>query len=141
MASAEFNEVIEVDKDKLFTVITKYEEYPQFVDGVTSVHVERKGPGHARVKYHVSMMKDVQYTLDLHEDSATGVVHWTLVESDFFKKNDGRWEIKHSAPGKTHVKYILDVEFKIPVPGLILNRLVKGSLPSMVKSLQKRAKG
>jgi ribosome-associated toxin RatA of RatAB toxin-antitoxin module len=140
MASAEFNEVLDVDRDKLYAAITKYEDYPQFVDGCTSTEVERKGPGHARVKYRVNMMKDITYTLDLHEDPAAGVVHWSLVESDFFKKNDGRWEIKSTGPGKTQVRYSLDVEFKIPVPGLILNRLVKGSLPSMVKSFQKRAK-
>lgn len=139
MASAEFHEVLDVDKDKLFQVITRYEEYPQFVDGCKSVKVDRaKNPVHAT--YHVSMMKDVTYTLEHHEDASTGVVKWHLIDSDFFKMNNGRWELKSAGPGKTDVRYTLEVEFKIPVPGLILNKLVKGSLPSMVKSFQKRAK-
>ncbi len=140
MASAEFHELLSVDKDKLYSVITRYEDYPQFVDGCKSVQVERKGAGRARVTYHVSMMKDITYTLDHEEDPASGKVLWQLVESDFFKKDTGRWELKQLGPGKTDVLYVLDVEFKIPVPGLILNRLVKGSLPSMVKSFEKRAK-
>ncbi len=140
MAQAEFHEVLSVDRDKLYAVISRYEDYPQFVEGVTKVEVQRKGPGQARVTYHVSMMKDIVYTLDHREDPAAGTVEWSLVDSDAFKKNTGRWELKAAGAGKTDVKYQLEVDFKIPVPGFILNRLVKGSLPSMVASFEKRAK-
>lgn len=139
MASAEIHEVLPVDKEKLYRVITGYEHYPKFVDGCTKTQVERKGPGHARVTYNISMMKDVTYTLDIREDLATGVIEWTLVESDTFKKNSGRWDLKTVGPGKTDVRYSLDIEFKIPVPGFILNRLVKGSLPTMIKNFEKQA--
>jgi ribosome-associated toxin RatA of RatAB toxin-antitoxin module len=139
MASAEFHETLSVDKDKLFQAITRYEDYPQFVEGCTGVKVERKGSGQARVTYDVSMMKDITYTLDHREDEASGVVEWSLVESDAFKKNNGRWQLKSAGPGKTDVHYALEVEFKFPVPGFILSRLVKGSLPSMVESFRKRA--
>lgn len=140
MAQAEHKEVMSVAKDKLFQAITRYEDYPKFVEGCTSVKVERKGPGKARASYHVNMMKDVNYTLDHVEDEATGEIRWTLVDSDTFKKNTGSWKLKEVAPGKTEVHYQIDLDFKIPVPGFILNRLVKGSLPSMVKSFEKRAK-
>ena len=141
MAQAEFHETLDVDKDKLFAAITRYEDYPQFVDGVRSARVERKGTGQARVAYLVSMMKEVNYVLDHREDPTNGTVKWTLVESDSFKKNNGSWELKVAGPGKTEVRYSLELEFNFPVPGLILNKLVKGSLPSMVKSFVKRAKG
>jgi ribosome-associated toxin RatA of RatAB toxin-antitoxin module len=141
MAQAEFREVLGTDKDKLFSVITRYEDYPQFVEGCSSVQVDRQAPGKIRVTYRVNVMsQDVTYTLDHKEDSATGVVEWTLIESNFFKKNTGRWELKASGSGKTDVLYSLELEFKIPVPGFILNRLVKGSLPGMVKSFEKQAK-
>lgn len=141
MAKADTTETLAVDAKKLFEVITRYEDYPKFVEGCSSVSVERKGPGHARATYHVSMMKDVTYTLDHRENPEKGIIEWTLVDSDFFKANTGRWELKALGPDKTEAKYSIDVEFKIPVPGLILNRLVKGSLPSMIKSFEKRAKG
>ena len=139
MAHAEHREVLSIDKDKFFDTVVRYEDYPKFVEGCTSVKVERKGPGKARVTYYVSMMKDIMYTLDHEEDKATGVVRWTLVDSDFFKANSGRWEIKSVSGGKIDVLYDLSVEFKIPVPGFILNRLVKGNLPGMVKSFAKQA--
>jgi ribosome-associated toxin RatA of RatAB toxin-antitoxin module len=141
MAQAEFHETMSVDRAKLFDVICRYEDYPTFVDGVRAVHVERKGPGQARATYEVSMMKEIRYTLDHREDAAAGRLEWELVESDFFKHNRGRWELKDAGPGRTDVRYAVELEFKIPVPGFVLNRLVKGSLPSMVKSFVKRAGG
>ena len=56
------------------------------------------------------------------------------------KKNSGRWELKSAGPGKTEVRYEVEVEFNFPVPSLILNRVVKGTLPSMVKGFVERAK-
>ena len=140
MAQAENHEVLPVAKDKLWDAIVRYEDYPKFVDGCTGVKVERKADGHARATYKVSMMKDVTYTLDHKESKDQGVVEWNLVDSDFFKKNTGRWELKDVGGGKTDVKYMLDVEFKMPVPGFILNGLVKKSLPGMIKSFEKQAK-
>ena len=139
MALAEFHETLSVDKDKLVKAITGFEDYPKFVDGCTKTAVERKSPSEARVTYHVSMMKDITYTLDHKEDGAAGVYSWELVKSDALKKNTGRWELKSAGPGKTDVRYSVDIEFLIPVPGFILSKLVKGNLPAMVKSFAKQA--
>jgi ribosome-associated toxin RatA of RatAB toxin-antitoxin module len=139
MAKAEIHEIVNADKDKLFQAISRYEDYPQFVENCKSAKVERKGSGKARVAYHVSLIKDVRYVIDHTEDAQAGTVSWSLVESDTFKTNNGRWELKSLGPGKTDVKYFLELDFKIPVPGLILNRLIKGPLPSMVKSFVDRA--
>jgi ribosome-associated toxin RatA of RatAB toxin-antitoxin module len=139
MAKAEIQEVVSADRDKLFQAIAKYEDYPQFVDGCEAVSVERKGAGKARATYKVNMMKEVNYTLDHTEDAAAGIVQWTMVSSDSFKLNNGRWELKSVGPGKTEVKYELELEFNFSVPGFILNKLIKGTLPSMVKSFVKRA--
>src|SRR5689334_4124252 len=109
MASAEFHEVLSVDKDTLFSTVSKYEDYPEFVDGCRSVEIEKMGTGHVRVKYHVNVMsQDITYTLDHHEDEKTGRIEWHLVESNFFKKNSGRWEMKSVGSGKTDVLYALE---------------------------------
>jgi ribosome-associated toxin RatA of RatAB toxin-antitoxin module len=141
MAQAEFHEVLSVGTEKLFSVITRYEDYPQFVEGCTSVKVvERQPSGHVRVTYQVNVMsQDVVYTLDHKEDREAGVVEWNLVESNFFKKNSGRWKLQPQGSTQSDVQYDVEIEFKIPVPGFILNKLVKGSLPKMVKSFEKKA--
>ncbi len=138
MAQAEHKEILNCDRDALYRAITEYENYPAFVEGAKTVQVDR-AHGKVVASYFVSMMKDVRYKLEHFEDAASGVVSWKLIDSDTFKKNDGRWEIKSVGPGKTEARYSLDIEFKIPVPGFVLNRLVKGSLPPMVRSFAKRA--
>jgi ribosome-associated toxin RatA of RatAB toxin-antitoxin module len=140
MAHAEIKETLGVSKDKLWDAITRYEDYPKFVDGCTAVKVERKSAGHARVTYSVSMVKDITYVMDHKEDKEKGIVSWSLVESDFFKKNDGHWNIKDSGADKTAVDYQVEVEFKIPVPGFMLKGLINKNLPSMIKSFEKQAK-
>lgn len=139
MAQAEVHEIVSVDRDKLFRAITRYEDYPKFVEGVEKISVERKEAGRALVTYRVNMMKELNYTLDIREDAETGVVEWKLEKSDSFTVNNGRWELKAMGPGKTDVKYSLELEFNFPVPGFILNRLIKSQLPSMVKSFAKQA--
>lgn len=141
MAKAEFHEVLNIGKDKLLAAITAYENYPQFVEGCTAVQVEQRGNGTAKVRYQVHVMsQEVNYTLDHQEHLAQGRVEWSLVDSNFFRKNSGHWEIKDAGPGKSDVLYALEVEFKVPVPGFILNRLVKGSLPGMVRNFEEQAK-
>lgn len=141
MAQAELHEVFSVDAKKLFEVITRYEDYPQFVTGCTGVKVERKGPGKARADYNVSMIKDLSYTLDHTENAEKGVVEWKMVKSDFMTANQGRWVLTPKGAGKTDVRYEVEVDFNFPVPGLILNRVVKGSLKPMVQSFVDRANG
>ena len=140
MAKAELTEVVDVPMKDLFDTITRYEDYPQFVAGCKKVEVERKAPGQARVKYHVSMMKDLWYLLDHHEDREKGILTWKLIESDTLTANSGTWTLKELPGGKTSVTYAIDIEFNIPVPGFILSKLVKGSLPSMVKGFATQAK-
>ena len=67
MAQAEHQDTLDCSPEKLFAVITRYEDYPQFVDSVTSVSVERKERGKARATYQISVMgQNMSYTLD-HE--------------------------------------------------------------------------
>jgi ribosome-associated toxin RatA of RatAB toxin-antitoxin module len=131
-----------VNKDKLFSIVTDYESYPQFVEGCHATKVDRTTvAGVIRVEYRVSVMsKDVVYTLDHKENPEDGSVEWKLVHSNFFKVNNGSWKLESKGDQKTDVVYLLDIEFKIPVPGFILKTLVKSGLPSMVKCFEKRTK-
>jgi ribosome-associated toxin RatA of RatAB toxin-antitoxin module len=139
MAKADIQEVFEIDRDTLFDVITRYEDYPQFVEGCTGVKVERKASGACRATYAISMMKDFSYTLDHRENRESGKIEWTLVSSDFFRANTGAWTLRAVGPGRTEVRYSIDLDFKVPVPGFILKKLVQGNLPGMMKSFRERA--
>ncbi len=140
MAVAGTEKLISVPFDKLFDTITAYEKYAEFVDSVKDVKVTRE-VGRLEVQYSLSVMgKDFTYTLKHSEDRSQGRISWELLSSDFFKKNTGHWELKKEGEGATFARYQLDVEFKVPIPGFILNKLVKGSLPSLMKNFEDRAK-
>ncbi len=140
MAKAEIKKTLSVDSNLFFDAVVGYEAYPEFVLGCKKVEVERKAPGQSRVTYHVSMMKDLWYTLDHTEDREKGIITWKLVKSDTLLANEGTWTIRSLGDGKTEVTYAIDIEFNIPVPGFILSKLVKGSLPSMIDGFEKQTK-
>ncbi len=139
MAQAEISRTINAPKDVVYKVITDYENYPQFVSSCQEAKVLSSEPGKKRVAYRVDLFKDVRYTVDQREDQAAGVVSWTLVDSNIFKQNAGRWELKALDAERTEARYMLELEFKIPVPGFVLKKLVQGSLPAMVKDFLDRA--
>lgn len=140
MASAEIEKTLYVEPQRLFEAVIKYEEYPEFVDGVKRVEVKRDDGKPTVVKYYFSLFKDFEYELEHFEDPEKGTVQWSLIESDLFNKNSGKWEITPAGEGLTQVKYSIDVDFKVPVPGFIVKRLVKGNLPGMIQSFEERAK-
>jgi ribosome-associated toxin RatA of RatAB toxin-antitoxin module len=149
MALTEFHEVFDVNSERLMSVITQYEGYPLFLEGCHSVKVDRTCPDttKTRVTYSVHLLsKEIGYTLD-HVQSVTKgskkahVVQWELVESGFFKKNSGQWIVVPKGKSRSEVTYRLEIEFIVPVPGFILNRLIQGNLKSMIQSFIKRAEG
>ncbi len=151
MANASKTVEMVVSFEKLWNVITDYEKYPNFVEGVKSVKIlspkllhdvkatEYKDPS-KRIEYNVSLLgKEIRYILDHIEDKKTGQMSWSLIESNFFKSNEGSWKLSKLAENKLEVTYSLSLDFNIYVPGLVLNQLVKSSLPKMISGFEKQA--
>ena len=141
MAQAEHTANFDVDAGKYFDAVSDFEKYPEFVEGMKKVKIIPGSNGTSVGHYEFSMMsKDMSYILDLKHDKPSGAVSWTLKESEFFKVNNGAWKIESAGPGKCKVHYSLEVEFNFSVPGFILKGIVKGTLPTMMKSFYERAK-
>lgn len=140
MAEASKTITMDVPRDRLWSVITDYEKYAEFVDGVSKVKIVSRETGKVRVEYAISLLsKDITYTLD-HAEQGPDKMSWSLIDSNIMKANSGGWTLKDLGGGKTEVTYSLALDFKIYVPGMILNGLVKSSLPKMLESFEKRAK-
>lgn len=139
MPQAEIEKVLNVSKDQLFNAITRYEDYPEFVEGCKSVEVERDGKSQVRATYHLSIFKEFTYVLDHLENKEKGKISWKLLESDLFKVNEGAWTLETVSENETRVRYEIDIEFRIKVPGFIVNKLVQGNLPRMLRSFEQRA--
>ncbi len=141
MAVAEYQELVDVGVESLLQVIQAYEEYPQFVDGCEGAQIKSRKPGGlVQVDYRVSLMgKDFTYTLEHRPKLDQQRIEWSLVDSQMFKLNSGFWQLEPRGSKKTQVLYSIQVEFKIPVPGMIINGLVKKSLPKLVASFARRS--
>jgi len=140
MAKAERTETFNVSAEKLFQAITDYESYPKFVDGMKGVEVSNKTDAGATVKFNLSLIKEVSYTLKLtHQKNKE--VSWSLVSGDMMKVNNGKWTLKEVGANKTEVTYSLEVELKgfLPGLGMIEKTLVSTNLPLNMKAFAERA--
>jgi ribosome-associated toxin RatA of RatAB toxin-antitoxin module len=141
MAQAEIEKDLDISQEKLLSAVTAYAQYPQFVDGMKKVVVNRQSDGSMEGHYEFSMMgKDMSYVLSVKENLPAGIVEWKLVKSDFFTVNSGKWTVTSTGPKSCHVKYWLDVDFSFSVPSFILKGIIKTTLPTMVDQFYKRAK-
>jgi ribosome-associated toxin RatA of RatAB toxin-antitoxin module len=140
MAEVRHQEVLEVSSDALYSVIIDYEKYPLFVEGCHQVKIESRTAHEARVVYYVNLLSySLIYTLDHQEEPEKHRVSWSLIDSNFLKKNEGFWELKKLSQSQSEVVCFMGVEFKIPVPGFILKKLVKKNVPQMVQSFCNRS--
>jgi coenzyme Q-binding protein COQ10 len=140
MARAERTETYDVPAEKFYQAIIDYKAYPTFVDGMRSVDVQNETADGAVVKYNLSLIKDISYTLNMkHKKNAE--VSWSLVNGDMMKINNGKWTIKDLGQGRTEVTYNLEIELKgfIPGLGMIEKTLVNTNLPLTMKAFAKRA--
>jgi ribosome-associated toxin RatA of RatAB toxin-antitoxin module len=140
MARADRTEVYEVPIEKFYQAIVDYKKYPDFVDGMKSVSIEKEGNDGATVKFGINIIKEISYTINL-KHIPNKAVSGSLVTGDMMKVNNGKWTLKDLGGGKTEVNYNLDIEFKgfLPGLGMIEKTLVNTNLPLTMKAFSKRA--
>jgi ribosome-associated toxin RatA of RatAB toxin-antitoxin module len=140
MARAERTEVFDVPVEKLYQAIIDYKSYPKFVDGMKSVDIQKESSEGATVKFNLSLIKEISYTLKLNH-ILNKEVSWSFVSGDLMKVNNGKWILKDLGQARTEVTYSLEVELKgfLPGLGMIEKTLVSTNLPSNMKAFAKRA--
>ena len=140
MAGANHTTVFNVPLDILWDVITDYEGYADFVEGLESIEVTKRQGKVTVANYTVSMFgKKVRYTLK-HTEVPKKSLKWTMLEGEFFKHNDGGWDLKPLGDDKVEATYTVDVGFPLLVPKAIVNTLTGTQLPTMMKAFEERAK-
>lgn len=133
------NLVMSVPQHKIFAAVTQFENYPKFLSEVTAAKQSTTSdPKKFRVDFNLEIVKTFKYALEFHVASENEVT-WRLLESDFFKKNEGAWRFK-AAGDKTEVGYDLKVEFGFMVPGFIAKKLTEVSLPKMFEAFEGQAR-
>ena len=139
MAGANHTTVFNVPLDALWDVITDYEGYVDFVEGLESLEITKREGKVVVAEYTVSMFgKKVHYTLK-HTENPKKSLRWEMLEGEFFKHNNGGWDLKPLGEEQVEATYTVDVGFPLLVPKAIVNTLTGTQLPSMMKAFEERA--
>jgi hypothetical protein len=131
--------VIGADPSSVMAVISDFESYPVWAQGVKKAEPVSTGvDGRAEQVYFeldASPIKDA-YTLsyDWHGEEW---VTWTLVEGKMLKAMDGAYELVAHDAG-TEVTYRLAVDISIPMIGMLKRKAEKVIVDTALKGLKKR---
>lgn len=139
MAEVIRDKVMKVSQEALFSAITDFDKYPDFLPEVTGAKVvKRISPEKLHVKFEIEVVKTFVYTLEF-QLKGQNEIHWKLIESDFFKKNEGKWVLKEKSKAETDVHYELDVAVVFLIPSWIAKKLTEVNLPKMFEAFEQRA--
>jgi len=140
MAEVVRDKMMQVPADALFKAITEFEKYPQFLKEVTGAKiVKQPATNKAWVQFEIEVVKKFVYILEF-TFKGKEEIHWKLIESDFFKKNEGKWVLTETNKQQTQVHYELDVAVVFMVPSWIAKKLTEVNLPKMFEGFEARAK-
>jgi ribosome-associated toxin RatA of RatAB toxin-antitoxin module len=133
---------IEATPKEIMAVITDFEAYPEWAEGMKGAEVlkkDKQGRG-KQVKFAVSSL-GLSDTLVFDYTYAAGDkgVSWDLVEAGNVKALAGSYAFDGTGP--TTVTYKLSMEPSIPLPGLVKRQIEKRMLKSALEGLKRRVEG
>lgn len=131
--------VVKSDPDSIMDVIADFEAYPQWQDEIKEVEIlDTDADGWAtRVRFRVdAMITEVNYVLKY--DYTDTQMSWSMVEGDKLRSNDGAYTLDDQGDGTTLVRYELEVEPAIKVPGVIRKQGQRRIVHAALKALKQR---
>lgn len=125
--------------EDVMAVITDLESYPQWAEGVTRIDVHSRDdegrPIDATMHIDARVFQ-VSYTLRYTHHSPT-LVTWKLTEGEQVTQLDGTYELTPK-DGTTEVRYSLEVDINLPLPGFMKKRGAKVIMATGLKGLRDR---
>ncbi|MCU1692387.1 MAG: cyclase/dehydrase [Frankiales bacterium] len=130
--------VVHADPRAVMDVLLDVEEWPTWSSTHRRVEVldldEDGLPARLRVAVSVAGISDEQ-VLDYTWDGDAGC-SWTLVSGGQARSQTGSYRLSADGP-RTTVTYVLDVEPRLPVPGLIVRQAQKKVVSAATSGLKK----
>jgi ribosome-associated toxin RatA of RatAB toxin-antitoxin module len=133
---------IDAGAEEIMAVIADFDDYPSWVDSITSAEVLTTTPAGlpdtVRMVLQHAVISD-DYVLG-YDWSTPGAVSWHLVKGTLLKAMDGSYVL---APGRTGttVTYTLAVDVNLPMIGVFKRKAEKTIIDGALKGLKKRVEG
>src|SRR5262245_43010582 len=131
MPIAEHEVVIDAPIERVFSIITDYERYPEFLPEMKEVRVLSRHDGVAVVRFELELIIRVSYTLRLVECAPTGL-SWTLEDAKMLAENNGGWRLTKEGD-KTRAVYSLEIKLRGLIPKSVSTRLLGTTLPQTLE--------
>jgi ribosome-associated toxin RatA of RatAB toxin-antitoxin module len=126
--------------EKVFSVVTDYERYKEFMP-LTTVSEIRRREGDT-VWFYTELkfpLKTINYEIKIKLDKVRWRTDWTLVDGNL-KSNEGSWQLEaHDGGTETYATYTVFIAPGFAIPGFIMSKLMQGSLPDLLKVVRTRA--
>ncbi len=139
--------VVDAEPAGVLDVIADFAAYPAWTGAVREVEIlqeyEDGWASQVRFVLDAGALKDnytLAYEWDLDEDS-TGTVSWTLVEAGVLKAMDGAYRLRRHSGGGTEVTYLLSVDLRMPMLGMLRRKAEKVIIDTALNELKKRVEG
>ncbi|MEX2504837.1 MAG: SRPBCC family protein [Egicoccus sp.] len=130
---------VSASMDTVWNIITDLDAYPGWAEGVLEAEVlttDAEGyPDTARFRVD-ARVAEVTYTIRYTYDDYD--VRWTLIEGETISQLDGAYELSETDDG-THVRYSLEADVDLPLPGFLKKRAAKQILDQGLRGLKSRA--
>lgn len=131
--------VVEASIDTVWNTITDLAAYPDWAEGVLEAEVlttdDNGYPETARFRVD-ARVAEVTYVLRYHYDDYD--VSWDLVEGETISQLDGAYVLSETDTG-THVRYTLEADVDLPLPGFLKKRAAKQILDQGLRGLKSRS--
>ena len=144
MPGAQRTIIINASPEKIFSVITDYNNYPTFLKEVTSCKVESRNDNTVVASFVVDIkVKEIAYTIRLTEQPNT-ILSWTLIKGDYMEVNNGSWVLRDLGNGTTEATYSVEIVPQVPramkfMKNTIASALTEKSLPQTLDAFKARA--
>jgi len=134
---------IEAPAEAVMNEIADVEAYPDWTGSVKEVEVLERGadgrPARATFVLDAGVVKDT-YTLS-YTWNGNDSVSWTLVEAQILTAMDGSYRLSAGGEGTTRVEYVLTLDLKMPMIGMLRRKAEKVVTDTALKELKRRVEG
>lgn len=132
---------VSASPERCFAVVADIERYPEWAADIKEVTVqERDAEGRpSSVTFRAAAFgRSTSYTLSYDYSQAPRVLAWRLTHGDITTKLDGSYVFESAEGGGTDIKYHLEVELRVPIPGFIKMRAQSRIMTTALRDLKAR---
>jgi ribosome-associated toxin RatA of RatAB toxin-antitoxin module len=134
---------IQAPAEAVMDEIADVEAYPDWTGSVKEVEVLERGadgrPARATFVLDAGVVKDT-YTLS-YAWNGNDSVSWTLIEAQILTAMDGSYRLSAVGEGTTRVEYVLTLDLKMPMIGMLRRKAEKVVTDTALKELKRRVEG